>query len=66
MWCKRDFCAAAQRNMNRSGAAKFHPVGTGGLHAAPPFSVRKHKVVNEIRGGIAPSLWDHIAELVLG
>jgi thiol-disulfide isomerase/thioredoxin len=26
---------------------------------------RKHKVVNEIRGRIAPSLWDDIAELVL-
>ena len=26
---------------------------------------RKHKVVNEIRGRIAPGLWDDIAELVL-
>ena len=26
---------------------------------------RKHKVVNEIRGRIAPGLWDDVAELVL-
>ena len=41
---------------------------TFGPMVQPPTTFvldRKHKVVNEIRGRIAPGLWDDIAELVL-
>ncbi len=57
----------AQRFPSLWRGAAVHRDSFGPVAQMPTAFVldRKHRVVNEIRGRIAPSLWDDIAELVL-
>jgi thiol-disulfide isomerase/thioredoxin len=57
----------AQRFPSLWRGASTHHDSFGAVPQTPTTFVldRKHKVVNEIRGRIAPGLWDDIAELVL-
>jgi thiol-disulfide isomerase/thioredoxin len=57
----------AQRFPSLWRGAVAHRDSFGPVAQTPTTFVldRKHKVVNEIRGRIAPGLWDDIAELVL-
>jgi peroxiredoxin len=57
----------AQRFPSLWRGAAAHRDSFGPMLQTPTTFVldRKHKVVNEIRGRIAPSLWDDVAELVL-
>lgn len=57
----------AQRFPSLWRGAAAHRDSFGPVAQTPTTFVldRKHKVVNEIRGRIAPGLWDDIAELVL-
>ena len=57
----------AQRFPSLWRGAAVHRDSFGSVVQMPTTFVldRKHRVVNEIRGRIAPSLWDDIAELVL-
>jgi thiol-disulfide isomerase/thioredoxin len=58
---------ATQRFPSLWRGAGGHRDGFGTIAQTPTSFVldRTHKVVNEIRGRIAPGLWDDIAELVL-
>ena len=57
----------AQRFPSLWRGAGAHHDSFGAVTQTPTTFVldRKHKLVNEIRGRIAPGLWDDIAELVL-
>ena len=57
----------AQRFPSLWRGAAAHRDSFGAVVQMPTAFVldRKHRVVKEIRGRIAPSLWDDIAELVL-
>ena len=59
--------APAQRFPSLWRGAPMHRDSFGPIARTPTTFVldRRHKVVNEIRGRIAPALWDDIAELVL-
>lgn len=58
---------AAQRFPSLWRGAATHRDSFGPMLQTPTTFVldRKHEVVKEIRGRIAPSLWDDVAELVL-
>jgi peroxiredoxin len=59
---------SAQRFPSLWRGAKGHRDNLGAVVKTPTTFVldRQHKIVNEIHGRIAPSLWDDIADLVSG